>query len=937
MSSSSTKDDFDVFISFRSEDTANFTSHLHQALCQYGIHTHVHDHNILKDEVWPSLSQTIKVSKVAIIVFSKNYGASTWCLKELVTILGCRRSQGQVVIPVFYEVDPSHVRKRTGTYREAFFKHETYFGDKQNETIKEWKAALTEAANISGWDSHSHDHKIEPQFMEKIVKDVIEKLDLRVDEIYDVKTWSFSKSIELFSLQAFKKRHPIEGYEHLSRRAVDYARGVPLVLKVLGLNLHSESTEFWGNELKKLENHHNDEIQHALQRSYDRLDSIQKQIFLDIAFLFKDECKDDVLRILDACGFSATSGVQILEEKALITISKNKIKMHDLIQEMGLRMVREDIQDPGKRSRLRDIGEVSDLLENKKGSDAVEGITLDLSHVNDSLSLSADTFNMMNRLRFLKLYTSSGKRPSNLNYPGVLSKISDNLRYLEWHGYNLKSLPATFSAKMLVEIHLPHSHVIELWSGVQEVVNLVRIGLQECKQLRNLPDLSKAPKLRWVNLSGCESLVALHTSLLCHDTLETLTLDGCKNLKSLKGVKHLKSLKNINVHGSTSLKEFSLSSDSIKILDLSNTGIKTLDSSIGRLRKLVSLNLQGLSLNNLPNEISSIKHLHELRISNLEGAIEKNKLQVIFDGIKYLRKLHLNDCVNLSELPDNIGGLLSLQELKLDGCCGLKTLPESVENLGHLETLSLQNCKKLVCLPTLPANVKVLNAVNCRELVQASVFNILVVDKNGNGTKFISFENCVKLERPVASQCTQLIMLNAASTDEKKARPWVKYNWRFNVDQSVRVCLPGRVVPECFTYRKTEPLFDIDVNVDSPCGCHGVVLCVVVSGKKGALLGMEKRSGEIWCECYLEDGTRVGDATMPFNEAITELNLDHVYIWYDHVFSDVLAFYAQRRVACKFVFCVRNEKGERDVLDVGIKECGLRLLLLGDYYGLLHT
>ncbi|KAK7268802.1 hypothetical protein RIF29_21511 [Crotalaria pallida] len=164
--------------------------------------------------------------------------------------------------------------------------------------------------------------------------------------------------------------------------------------------------------------------------------------------------------------------------------------MHDLLQEMGLNIVRQGIEDPGKRSRLRDIEEISDVFKNKKkGSDAVEGITLDLSRVAGILSLSADTFNMMINLRFLKLFTPSDKRAGKVDYPRDLNKISDKLRYLEWHGYSLKYLPSTFSAKMLVEIRMPHSHVIELWRGVQDVVNLEGIDLSECKQLKKLPDL----------------------------------------------------------------------------------------------------------------------------------------------------------------------------------------------------------------------------------------------------------------------------------------------------------------------------------------------------------------------------------------------------------------------------------------------------------------
>ena len=81
------------------------------------------------------------------------------------------------------------------------------------------------------------------------------------------------------------------------------AKGVPLALKVLGSNLYSRSTEFWDDELSKLENYPNDSIQDVLQVSYNGLDDLEKEIFLHIAFFIKGELKDDVIRILDACDF----------------------------------------------------------------------------------------------------------------------------------------------------------------------------------------------------------------------------------------------------------------------------------------------------------------------------------------------------------------------------------------------------------------------------------------------------------------------------------------------------------------------------------------------------------------------------------------------------------------------------------------------------------
>ena len=91
---------------------------------------------------------------------------------------------------------------------------------------------------------------------------------------------------------------------------------------------------------------------------------------------------------------------------------------------------------------------------------------LDLCQTRD-LHLNVDTFKKMPNLRFLKLYTSSHQRSSNVYVPTTLESFSDELRYLEWSGYPLKSLPSTFCAEKLVELRMPYSQVTKLWDGVQ--------------------------------------------------------------------------------------------------------------------------------------------------------------------------------------------------------------------------------------------------------------------------------------------------------------------------------------------------------------------------------------------------------------------------------------------------------------------------------------
>jgi hypothetical protein len=100
-------------------------------------------------EISPALVQAIEESEISIVVLSKNYASSQWCLDELMKILECRNTKGKQVLPLFYDVDPSEVRNQTNSVGEAFAKHKERFKDDLMK-VKGWKTALTEAANLSG-------------------------------------------------------------------------------------------------------------------------------------------------------------------------------------------------------------------------------------------------------------------------------------------------------------------------------------------------------------------------------------------------------------------------------------------------------------------------------------------------------------------------------------------------------------------------------------------------------------------------------------------------------------------------------------------------------------------------------------------------------------------------------------------------------------------
>ncbi|CAL1363320.1 unnamed protein product [Linum trigynum] len=164
----------EVFVSFRGEDTRRgFTSHLCDALSdKLGISLVYKDEFSLEKgaSIAPELLKAIERSRIAVVVLSKNYASSTWCLDELVHILHCWRENELRVVPVFYDVEPSDVRKQKNgsSFGEAFATHDRVFdGD---EKVRRWKDALTEVANLSGFTTSRYRNDSD------MIKDIVRKI-----------------------------------------------------------------------------------------------------------------------------------------------------------------------------------------------------------------------------------------------------------------------------------------------------------------------------------------------------------------------------------------------------------------------------------------------------------------------------------------------------------------------------------------------------------------------------------------------------------------------------------------------------------------------------------------------------------------------------------------------------------------------------------------
>ncbi|PRQ35416.1 putative toll-like receptor, P-loop containing nucleoside triphosphate hydrolase [Rosa chinensis] len=167
-SSSARRWKYDVFLSFRGPDTRKgITSDLYHRLQGRGIKTFMDDRDLeVGDAVSPTLLKTIEESRFAIVVLSRDYASSTWCLEELAKICEWMEDQSRI-LPLFYDVEPSVVRYQKKSFEEAFSKHETS-GRHKSEKVKQWRDALNKVATFSGWNTQ--DFKTVRELVESIVE-----------------------------------------------------------------------------------------------------------------------------------------------------------------------------------------------------------------------------------------------------------------------------------------------------------------------------------------------------------------------------------------------------------------------------------------------------------------------------------------------------------------------------------------------------------------------------------------------------------------------------------------------------------------------------------------------------------------------------------------------------------------------------------------------
>ncbi|KAL8258448.1 hypothetical protein R6Q59_030489 [Mikania micrantha] len=758
-SSSSQSWNHDVFLSFRGEDTRkNFVDHLYMALVQQGIHTYKDDETLARGEsIGPSLMKAIQESHIVVIMFSENYANSSWCLDELTHIIECKEKRGQIVMPIFYNIDPSYVRNQNGAYGRALAKHKR----KHKHKLESWKKALVTAGKLSGWVTKDFQNGYEAN----CIKDIVGKISITLssqitnfnEDFVGIETrmQDFKSKLEIGSggvrmvgiWGVGGGGSEIEIKNEIKRRLS--GKSVLVVLDDVDDLKQLEAlagSHDWFGEGSRIVITTRD--RHLLSRRADTIYEVRllsnDVVSLDVvsyagglplaieilgSFLYdkdKDEWKSVLAKLKDIPDVKVTERLKIsydgLERYAKdlfldIACSLRRWQLSDAMRVLDASSFHPGIGLPvlvkkslikvtdGKIDMHDLIEEMAHYIVREEHPNHPERHSRiwQARDIDEICATGAETLLENNHIEVLALRRYKSSLPSHdidTRLPDVVANMK-KVRYIYWDGYPSSSFPINFEPTKLGCLMLISGLQVQLWQGYKLLPNLKILDLRDSFFLKSTPDFSGVPCLERLILDYCQSLVQIDPSIGYHAKLVYVSMMGCSKLKKFPSIMRMKKLQTLDLRLCSKLQDFpciGTHMDCLKNLHLRWTEV--------------------LSLCVKTQTSTAVKHLMYLKgLQIIQSFHQDSSISTKLPQLpRFLRKLDLSSCgLGDGDLPSDMSGLLNLQVLYLCENTFSK-LDSSLSRIPCLKLLNLSRCTKLVELPNLPSSIAILLAEECDSL-----------------------------------------------------------------------------------------------------------------------------------------------------------------------------------------------------------------------------
>ncbi|CAF2130627.1 unnamed protein product [Brassica napus] len=718
----------DVFPSFRGEDVRkNFLSHIKKEFKRKTI-TFFNDNGIERGEsIAPELIRGIRGSKIAVILLSKNYASSKWCLEELVEIMKCREELGQIVMAIFYEVDPSDVKKLNGDFGKVFRK--TCEG-KSKEEIRRWKQALEKVATIAGY--HSSNWVDEAAMIEDISTDVFNKLN-NTTQLFD-NLVGMSTHMENLELWLSPGTNEVRMIGIWGPSGI----GKSTIARVL-FQQHSQQFPFsvFMENIKRLcPRPYYDEYSVKLQLQKEFMTRVitQEDIKIQQLGVVEDRLKDKrVLAILDDVDHSLQIEAIAKEARWFGPGSRIIFTTQDkrLLSVHGIDHIYK-VEFPPDNEALAIF--CMNAFGQKFPPDGFKELAWEVTKLAGKLPLGLRVMGSHFRRR--------PKQEWKEELPRLRSRLDGEIESTLKFSYD-----ALCDDNQAIFLHLACFLKDELLETVESCLEKNFVGVKGC--LRVLAEKSF--------ISFEQGRIKMHDllALLGREIVRKKSIHEPGQRQFLVDAEDICQVLRNDTLGSRNVIGIDLDLSKLE------TGLKISDGVFKRMPNVQFLRVK-YPRKPYPHSIDPVTFLpSNTRIlhwdyfpltclpSNFNPEFlvkliltESNYLEKLWEGNKTIRNLKsmcLNYSTNLKELPD-LSTATNLQTLALDGCSSLTELPFSIGNAINLGRLNLSHCSSLMELPSSMEKVTTLE-----ELLLTGCSHLANLPPSIGNLKTLYLENCSSL------------------------------------------------------------------------------------------------------------------------------------------------------------------------------------------------